>query len=330
MSLRYRDVGVDLEVAETINSRIRDYLGNTLFGGFVEVPALREYEMPVLVSSMDGIGSKVRLAARLDRVETLGEDIVHHCVNDIAVHGASPLFFLDYVAFHRLDPSLIDRIVGSIRAACDRLNIALAGGETAEMPLVYPPGHFDIAGAVVGVVERAAIVDGSAIRRGDVLVGFPSHGLHTNGYSLAQRLFGDDDYARYEPSLGTTVGDALLIPHRCYLESIRTLMTAGTVHGLAHITGGGIPGNLSRIMPDGMSAIVDLQPDSGVPAPIPPLFALLETRGIPRDEMVRVFNLGIGLIAVCDPTVIPVLPAECRLIGHVDFGERKVIVHDDV
>lgn len=322
MSLRYRDAGIDLDVAQAITSRIRERLGTTLFGGFVPVPTLRDYEMPVLVSSIDGIGSKVRLAARLGRVDGLGADIVHHCVNDIAVHGASPLFFLDYVAFHQLDPSLVERIVGSIGAACDHLNITLAGGETAEMPLVYPRGHFDIAGAVVGVVEQAAIIDGAAIRPGDVLVGFPSHGVHTNGYSLVQRLMSDDDYARYEPALGTTVGEALLAPHRCYLESIRTLIAMGTVHGLAHITGGGIPGNLSRIMPEGTSAIVDLPP-------IPPLFALFEARGIPTDEMTAVFNMGIGLIAVCDRTGIADLPVECRLIGHVEPGERKVIVRDN-
>lgn len=322
MSPLYRDAGVDLDRAEAVTTRLRERFGTGLFGGFVPVPALRAYEQPVLVSSMDGIGSKVRLAALLGQVDGLGADIVHHCVNDIAVHGATPLFFLDYLAFHRLDPSLVDRIVRGIAAACARCQLALAGGETAEMPSVYPPGGFDIAGAVVGIVEQAAVVDGSAIQPGDVLVGLPAHGLHTNGYSLVQQIMRDEEYGQYEPALGTTMGEALLIPHRCYLEPIQALLETGTVHGLAHITGGGIPGNLARIMPAGTSAIVDLPP-------VPPLFALLEARGVPREEMVRVFNMGIGVIAVCDPQIISHLPADGRLIGQVISGKRRVVVHDN-
>ena len=310
MSLSYRDAGVDLSLAEEVTAEIGRRLGSTLFGGFIPVPELKTYDEPVLVSSIDGIGTKVRLAGVLDAVEGLGRDIVHHCVNDIAVHGARPLFFLDYLAVHRLDPDLASRIVGSIADACDALGIRLAGGETAEMPLVYQPGHFDIAGAVVGVVERSAIIDGSMIREGNVVVSLPSSGLHTNGYSLVQRLFSDQDLRRYEPRLGTTVGTALLEPHRCYLGDIQQLLTSGAIRGLAHITGGGIAGNLSRIIPDGLQAVVELPP-----RPPRPLFRLIEERGVAREEMVRVFNMGIGMIAVCDEEFV--IPEGMHRIGEI-------------
>jgi len=295
MSLHYTDAGVDLEAAEQITTRIRSQLAVGLFGGFVPVSELKAYDATVLVSSIDGIGTKVRLAARLGQVDGLGYDIVHHCVNDIAVHGASPLFFLDYLAFHRLEPELVERIVESIGRACEALGIQLAGGETAEMPLVYPPGHFDVAGAVVGVVEQAKIIDGRSIREGDAILGLPSSGLHTNGYSLVQTIFSDDEYGHSLPDTGRTLGQALLEPHRCYLDDLRQLIATGKVHGLAHITGGGIAGNLSRIMPPGLQAVIDL------PKP-PPLFAFLARRGIPPEEMRRVFNMGIGMIAVCAPS----------------------------
>lgn len=320
MSVRYRDAGVDLAVAGEITERIKgrvhqsSWSGSTqqagLFGGFIPVSALKAYDDPVLVSSIDGIGTKVRLAAALNCVDRLGDDIVHHCVNDIAVHGATPLFFLDYLAFHRLDADLVDRIVASIAAACSRLGIQLAGGETAEMPLVYGEGHFDIAGSIVGVVERWAIVDGSAIRAGDVLLGLPSSGLHTNGYSLVQHLFYDGEYGRYERALGATLGEALLQPHRCYLDDIRSLLTTGAVHGLAHITGGGIAGNLSRIIPPGLCATVRLPPP-------PPLFCYLAAHGVPVDEMRAVFNMGIGMIGVCDPSILSTLPPGCMVLGTI-------------
>lgn len=338
MSVTYRDAGVDLDAAEGLTSQITERLGSRLFGGFVPVSELKSYESPVLVSSIDGIGTKVRMAARLNRVEGLGQDIVHHCVNDVAVHGATPLFFLDYLAFHHLEPSLVQRIVGGIADACQALGIRLAGGETAEMPSVYPPGHFDIAGAIVGVAEEREIVDGSAIVPGDVLIGLPSSGLHTNGYSLVQRLFSEEDYLRRDPVFGRTLGEALLEPHRCYLTEIRELIATGTVHGLAHITGGGIPGNLSRILSPGVQAVIDL------PA-LPPLFRCLEEGGgvrrVERDEMRRVFNLGVGLIAVCDAS------ARCVIDGQQFFylgdvrastsqpscggkdPERSVIFRDD-
>ena len=319
MSVQYRDAGFDLDVAERLTDRITERLGNRLFGGFVPVPQLTQYRRPVLVSSIDGVGTKVHLAARLGRVEGLGRDIVHHCVNDIAAHGATPLFFLDYLAFHRLEPDLVEGIVGGIADACASLGVALAGGETAEMPLVYGPGHFDVAGAVVGAVEEDAIVDGSAIAEGDVLWALPSSGLHTNGYSLVQRLFAGEEYLQHVPALGKTLGEALLEPHRCYLDEIRALTSTCGLHGLAHITGGGIAGNLSRIIPPGLEAIVNL-PEA------PPLFALIEGRGVARDEMRRVFNMGVGMIAVCDPASSEHIPNGLHPIGVVG----KHSPHSDV
>jgi phosphoribosylformylglycinamidine cyclo-ligase len=291
MMISYRETGVDLDAAEEINANLSARLGTGLFGGFVPASVLKRYEEPVLVSSMDGIGTKVRLAGELGRVAGLGEDIVHHCVNDIAVHGATPLFFLDYLAFHQLEPALVDEIVTAIAGACDRLGITLAGGETAEMPLVYPPGRFDIAGAIVGVTEQRDIVDGSGIAPGDVLFGLPSSGLHTNGYSLIQRLFASGEYSELVPELGTSLGEALLVPHRCYLAEIQTLLATGVVRGLAHITGGGIAGNLARILPPRLQAVIELPPPG-------PLFELIRLRGISIEEMRRVFNLGIGMVAV--------------------------------
>ncbi len=311
MSVRYEDAGVHLATSDQVTARITDRLKNGLFGGFFPASALKAYDAPVLVSSIDGIGTKVRLASRLGKVGGLGLDLVHHCVNDIAVHGATPLFFLDYLAFHTLNPALVHSLVESIAGACAALDIQLAGGETAEMPLVYPPGHFDLAGAIVGVVEQHAIVDGSAIQAGDVLIGLPSSGVHTNGFSLLQKLFDDDDYGRHEPGLDGTLGEALLQPHRCYLNQIRTLLASGTVHGLAHITGGGIAGNLSRIIPAGLQAVVSLPPRT------PPLFALIEARGVPHDEMLRVFNMGIGMVAAYDRSLLSRSQSRYPIIGTI-------------
>jgi phosphoribosylformylglycinamidine cyclo-ligase len=321
MTVTYRDAGVDLTVAEEVAASLRSRFQTGLFGGFLPVPQLKSYDSPVLVSSVDGVGTKAHLAARLGCVDGLGLDIVHHCVNDIAVHGAEPLLFLDYLAFHRIDPALVERIVGSIAGACSALGITLAGGETAEMPLVYPEGRFDLAGTIVGVVDQAKIVDGSAIRPGDLLLGLPSTGLHTNGYSLVQHLFYDDEYSRYERSLGVTLGEALLAPHRCYLHEIRCLLATGAVHGLAHITGGGIEGNLGRILPNGVSARIRL------PEPAPPLFRYLAASGVDEIEMRAVFNMGIGLIAVCDPAVLQQIGCY-PVIGQIEqaAGEARSVV----
>jgi phosphoribosylformylglycinamidine cyclo-ligase len=325
VSVLYREAGVDLEVADLIKQRISKRLGTGLFGGFVPVSALKDYDEPLLVSSIDGIGSKVRLAALLNKYGGLGQDIVHHCVNDIAVHGATPLFFLDYLAFNRLKPTVVDRIVASVAEACRALGVRVAGGETAEMPLIYPEDHFDVAGSVVGVVERAEVIDGSTIEIGDVVLGLPSSGLHTNGFSLIHEVFGEQDFHRYEPELGRNLGEALLEPHRCYLGDLPRLLATGKVHGLAHVTGGGIPGNLSRILPPARKAVLRL-PD------IPPLFSMVERRGISLEEMRHVFNMGIGMIAVCDRLIVD---SQFLHLGHIeqrnvlDSHERSVEFCDD-
>ncbi len=324
MSVSYRDVGVDLDVADVVAARIKERIGAGLFGGIIPIPAVKAYAAPCLVTSIDGIGTKVRLAADLGRTDGLGKDIVHHCVNDIAVHGAEPLFFLDYLAFHTVDASLVESLIASMANACDALHMRFAGGETAEMPLVYPPNHFDVAGAVVGVVEEARIVDGTAIREGDLVVGIASSGLHTNGFSLVQALFGSEEYGRFSPALGATLGEALLEPHRCYLHDIRDLMATGCVHGLAHITGGGIAGNLARIIPAGLEASIELPPS-------PPLIQLLEERGVAREEMRRVFNMGIGLIAVCAPSIAERASAGYDVIGEIRRNtetDRRVSFRD--
>ncbi len=323
MGVRYADAGVDLAVGDNIAARLKSRFGG-LFGGFVPVSDLKSYREPVLVSSIDGVGTKIRVAAALNRLDVIGYDLVHHCVNDIAVHGARPLFFLDYLAFHRLDPSVVDTIVESIASACGRLGMPLAGGETAEMPSVYGDGQFDVAGAVVGVVEQEAIVDGTLIAAGDVVIGLPSSGVHTNGFSLIQTLFPVETLGDHEPALGGTIGEAMLAPHRCYLDDIHRLIATGAVHGLAHITGGGIGGNLARVIPDGLGAEIHL------PA-TPPLFALIRQRGVSTAEMRRVFNMGFGLIAVCDPGIVAAIQREYVVIGAIrrtKKGERRVTFHD--
>ena len=323
MSVRYLDAGVDLTVAQDVSQRLKSRVGG-LFGGFVPVSELKSFREPVLVSSIDGVGTKVRLASTLNRVHGLGYDLVHHCVNDIAVHGARPLFFLDYLAFHRVHAGTVEALVDSIVAACHSLGIRLAGGETAEMPSVYGEGHFDMAGAIVGVVERSGIVDGSGIGMGDIVIGLPSSGVHTNGFSLVQTLFTAEECMAFEPALDSTLGEALLQPHRCYLEDVIRLSATGAVHGLAHITGGGIAGNLERIVPDGLQARIDL-PQA------PALFSIIQHRGVSTAEMRRVFNMGFGMIAVCDCRIPREAFAPYQVIGsigQIKKGEDKVTFHD--
>ena len=325
MTVEYRDAGVDIGVADEVTARLAARFETGLFGGFVPVSSLKQYHNPVLVSSIDGIGTKVRLARRLGRLDGLGLDIVHHCVNDIAVHGAKPLFFLDYLAFNRVDAAVVEKIVSAMARACGGLGIALAGGETAEMPSVYAPGEMDIAGAIVGAAEGSRIVDGRTIVEGDVVLGLASSGLHTNGYSLVQHVLTDRDYDLFDPELGMTLGEALLEPHRCYLTEIQRLVSTEAVHGMAHVTGGGIAGNLSRIVPAGLQAVIEL------PSP-PRMFRHLAERGVSLPEMRRVFNLGIGLVAVCGPEIVEGLSEEITVIGRIEeagSSERKVVFSGD-
>jgi phosphoribosylamine--glycine ligase/phosphoribosylformylglycinamidine cyclo-ligase len=283
-------------VAATYNHHVLSGIGS--FGGMFEVSFLQKMRSPVLVSSTDGVGTKTRVASKLGRWESIGADLVHHCVNDILAQGAKPLFFLDYVASSRLEPNLISSIVISMAHACKALGIVLIGGETAEMPGVYEAGEVDLVGTIVGVVDRQLIISGQSITTNDMILGLPSTGLHTNGYSLARKALEHLDWTSPHPKLGQSISDALLAVHRPYLHEIEGLWQAGiSIKGLAHITGGGIIENLPRILPENTGAVIHTQSWN-----IPPIFSLIQEQGgVSRDEMYRVFNMGIGMLIVMSP-----------------------------
>ena len=302
----YKAAGVDIEAGNETVRRIRGLARSTFtpgvlsdigsFGGLFRLDTGRFRDV-VLVSSADGVGTKLKVAFLAGRHDTVGVDLVNHCVNDILVQGAEPLFFLDYLATGRLSPDVASSIVGGMASACRENGCALLGGETAEMPGFYADGEYDIAGFIVGAVERDAILDGRGIVPDDVLIGIPSSGLHTNGYSLARNivferlgLTVDSEVAE----LGRTVGDALLEPHRSYLSMIRPLLNGQRIKGMAHITGGGITDNLPRVLPRGTAAVIELGSWE-----IPPIFRWLQAAGkVPGEDMMRTFNMGIGLIVV--------------------------------
>ena len=311
-SLSYADSGVDIDAAEATVLRYRDIARRAtrpeVMGGvgpFAGLFKLGAYRDPVIVSSADGVGTKLRIAIAAGRYDTVGQDLVNHCVNDILTTGAEPLFFLDYLATADLAQERRVEVVAGMGKACEESNVALIGGETADMPDMYQPDDFDIAGFIVGVVERDAVIDGSRIEAGDVLLALPSTGLHTNGYSLVREAFGigkglgpERDRAlleeRYE-ELGATLGDALLAVHRSYLDALRPVLPK--LHGIAHITGGGIPGNLPRIFPDHLGARVD-----AASWRVPRLFELIQRTGnVAPAEMFRTFNMGVGIIVAVAP-----------------------------
>lgn len=265
------------------------------FGGLYAAAALKALDEPVLVASTDGVGTKTMVAARLGRWDTIGQDLVNHCVNDILVQGARPLFFLDYVASSRLDPKQIAAVVGGCAHACRAVSCALLGGETAEMPGVYQPGEIDLVGTVVGVVERSRLLDGARIQPGDAVLALPSTGLHTNGYSLARKTLADLDWMAIHPDLRESIGEALLKIHRCYLPDIETLWRGGVeVRGLAHITGGGVVDNLPRILPQGMGALLRRGTWDE-----PPIFRLIQITGRVSDQdMFHAFNMGLGMLVI--------------------------------
>ncbi len=303
----YKQAGVDIEAGNEVVRRIRTLARGTFtpgvlseigsFGGLFRLDAAGITD-PVLVSSADGVGTKLRLAFLTGVHHTIGVDLVNHCVNDILVQGAQPLFFMDYLATGRLEPDVAVQVVEGLSGACRANGCALLGGETAEMPGFYADGEYDLAGFIVGAVARERLIDGRGISPGDVLIGVPSSGLHTNGYSLARRIAFDIAGLGVEshvPELGTTIGAALLEPHRSYLPLLRPLLPSGVIKGMAHITGGGITDNLPRILPDGTAAQID--PSAWQ---VPEIFAWLQrTGGVPADDMRRTFNMGIGLIVVC-------------------------------
>ena len=333
----YKASGVDIDAGNETVRRIRGLARSTFtpgvlseigsFGGLFRLNP-GQFKEPVLVSSADGVGTKLKVAFMAERHDTVGQDLVNHCVNDILVQGAEPLFFLDYLATGRLSPSVAEAIVGGMASACRENTCALLGGETAEMPGMYADGEYDLAGFIVGAVDRERLIHGRTIAIGDVLVGIPSSGLHTNGYSLARRIvfehlrLGVDSHVA---ELGCTVGDALLEPHRSYLSVVQPLLAAGRIKGMAHITGGGITDNLPRVLPHGTAAVVDAGS-----WPPPPLFAWLGASGrVPAVEMYRTFNMGIGLIIVTAreqaESLIGELAArggrDARVIGEIVAGE---------
>lgn len=303
--ITYKDAGVDVEAGEAMVNRIKPLVRETFtsgvmtdigaFGAFFRVD-WKAYDDPVMVCSVDGVGTKLKVAFAMNSHDTVGQDLVNHCVNDIAVCGAEPLFFLDYFSTGKLDQDTAFHVVKGFSIACKENGCALIGGETAEMPDIYGAGEYDLAGTIVGVVDRARIIDGSRIEEGDVLIGYPSTGLHTNGYSLARRvLFSHYDVNdRPEQLGGSSVGEALLAVHRSYLDVIRVLKQSFDTRGLVHVTGGGIPGNAKRIMPEGLGVEVDYSSWQR-----PALFNLIQELGnVPEDDMRSAFNLGMGLIAV--------------------------------
>jgi phosphoribosylformylglycinamidine cyclo-ligase len=281
----------------------------------------------VLVASTDSVGTKMMVAARMGRWDTVGQDLVNHCVNDILVQGARPIFFLDYVATTHIDPEQIAALVGGVAAACRAVGCALLGGETAELPGVYQPGEVDLVGAIVGVVERARVLDGARIRPGDAVLGLPSTGLHTNGFSLARRVLADLDWAAPLPELGTSPDEALLAVHRSYLKPVQRLWAAGVdVRGLAHITGGGFVDNLPRILPAGVGAVIR----RGT-WPEPPIFGLIQRVGqVADDEMFHVFNMGLGMLVVVPPEQVSLaqatLPGEVYVVGGIVAGQAGVTI----
>lgn len=332
----YRSAGVDIDAGNEVVRRIRGLARETFtpgviseigsFGGLFGLSgALRD---PVLVASADGVGTKLRIAFLTGIHDTIGVDLVNHCVNDILVQGAQPLFFLDYLATGRLQPDVAVTIVEGLARGCRENSCALLGGETAEMPGFYADGEYDVAGFIVGAVERARVIDGRRIQPGDVLVGLPSYGLHTNGYSLARQIaferlhLGVNDRV---PELGATIGAALLAPHRSYLPVIRPLLETDLIKGMAHITGGGITDNLPRILPTGTTAVVTLGSWD-----VPAVFTWLQQSGrVPFDDAWRTFNMGIGLVIVCDERHAETLQGrlneagetQSRVIGRIRTAE---------
>lgn len=302
---QYAKSGVDIDaghravdlmkaaVQATYTPEVLSDTGN--FGGLFDARALQSMAAPILVASTDGVGTKTKVAAKLQQWDSIGQDLVNHCINDILVQGARPLFFLDYVASSKLHPQQVAAIVTGMATACKAAGCALLGGETAEMPGVYEAGEVDVVGTVVGVVDRANLLDGSAIQAGDVIYALPSSGLHTNGFSLARAVLAGFDWTQHHDALDMSIGDALLRVHRCYLPQVEGALAAGvTINGLAHITGGGVIDNLPRILPQGVSARLT----KGA-CPILPIFDLIQQTGnISDDEMYRVFNMGMGMLLV--------------------------------
>src|SRR5271166_3669575 len=334
--MKYADAGVNIAVADDAKQRIRHLASKTFspavlggIGGFGALFALdgKRWKEPVLVSSADGVGTKLKVATAMGVHSTVGGDLVNHCVNDILVQGAEPLFFLDYLAMGKLEPNVVEQLVDGMSRSCRKAGCALIGGETAEMPGFYASGEYDLAGFIVGVVERNNILTGKAVKPGDTLLGLPSAGLHTNGYSLARKLVFEVAKLKndtYVAEVGNKIGAELLKPHVCYAPALKNMLAKGWVSALAHITGGGIPGNLPRVLPSGAKAIIDL--DSW---PVPPIFKYLAKLGeIDTDELLHSFNMGIGMIVIVPATHVKEAEADLKRrrekffrIGRIEKGD---------
>ena len=317
----YAAAGVDIDAAARAKALIGKQAKTThrpevlsgigFFGGLFE---LKGYEQPVLVSSVDGVGTKLKIAAAMGKHDTIGIDLVNHCVNDILTSGAEPLFFLDYIAMGKLAPEQVAAIATGLAQACQEVGCALIGGETAEMPGLYSGEDYDLVGFIIGVVEKEKIIRGLTIQTGDIVIGLPSSGLHTNGYSLVRRIFDVDDFKKRFSELGRTLGEELLEPHRCYYRQLKPLLPL--IKGMAHITGGGLVDNIPRILPDGVGVRIDKKTWA-----VPQLFKLIQDKGnVDAAEMYRVFNMGIGMVLICAPGdvsgLIGKLP-EAKVIGEV-------------
>jgi phosphoribosylformylglycinamidine cyclo-ligase len=341
-SSRYAEAGVDIDAKTTALERAKAAIRSTFtpgvlgdvggFGGLFR-PDLSGYVEPVLVASTDGVGTKLKVAFETERHDSCGADLVNHCVNDILVQGAKPLFFLDYVATGRLDPTVLQKVIEGIARGCRENGVALLGGETAEMPGFYAPGEYDVAGTIVGIVDRKKIVDGSRIRAGDVALGLPSAGLHTNGYSLARDVLFERLKKSSQdrlPELGSaTIGEVLLAPHLSYWKALEPLLARDVVHGMAHITGGGFFDNIPRVVPKDLEVVI-----KGGSWPVPPIFEVIERAGeVSFEEMHRVFNMGVGMVVFAAPDDVGGISkawADIRqewfAIGSVRAGRRRVIV----
>ena len=336
--LDYRAAGVDIDAANEAKERIRRHVESTLtagargtFGGFGGMFRAPGGESPLLVASADGVGTKIKVAIESGRHDTIGHDLVNHCTNDILVQGATPLFFLDYVAFGALEPAVVEAVVRGVAAGCRENGCALIGGETAEMPGVYTPPDYDLAGFIVGTVEERRVLGADRVRPGDVLLGLASSGLHTNGYSLARRIVAERLRLAHDapfPGGEGSVADVLLAVHRSYLAALRPVLDH--IHAMAHITGGGLPGNLDRALPPSVDAVVETASWR-----VPNVFRVLEEAGkVPRAEMFRAFNMGVGMVVIADPSEADgVLESsraagvEAWVLGHTAPGSGRVLLN---
>jgi len=331
----YRDAGVDIQAGNEVVERIKPAVAKTLrpevlgglggFGGLFKLD-LAKYPDPVLVSGTDGVGTKLRLAFQMDRHQSIGQDAVAMCVNDILVQGAEPLFFLDYLAVGKVEPSRVAEVVGGVARGCEMAGCALIGGETAEMPGFYAEDEYDIAGFSVGVVNRSQLIDGSKIQAGDSLIGLPSTGLHSNGYSLARKIVEKIPLDKVIPELGEALGEALLRPTKIYVRSILPLLAEGKILGMAHITGGGLTENIPRILPAGLGVRID-----STAWERPAIFNLLQRLGeVDWPEMYRTFNMGIGYVLVVSKADEPSIRQTLDNLGEKSFVIGTVVEGEGV